>query len=76
MYAGPLPEIAVTASWYFSGDLDDAAARAQQRLGLLEVLGRAVLRPGEIAAIPWSTRAGVLGMTRTTDEPSGSRDSR
>ena len=27
--------------------------------------------PGEIAAIPSSTRAGVLGITRTTAMPSG-----
>ena len=31
--------------------------------------------PAEIADIPSSTRAGVLGMTRTTATPSGTRDS-
>ena len=31
--------------------------------------------PREIAAMPSSTRAGVLGMTRTTATPSGRRDS-
>ena len=31
--------------------------------------------PGEMAAIPSSTSAGVLGMTRTTATPSGTRDS-
>jgi pyrroline-5-carboxylate reductase len=43
--------------------------------------GRAVVRvmpntPALTAAMPWSTSAGVLGMTRTTAWPSGSRDSR
>ena len=31
--------------------------------------------PGEMAAMPSSTSAGVLGMTRTTATPSGTRDS-
>jgi hypothetical protein len=33
-------------------------------------------RPGLIADIPWSTRAAVFGMTRTTEDPSGRDDSR
>ena len=75
MYAGPLPEIAVTASWCRSGsrttfpqDLSSDSASAR--------CSGVQCRPGEIAAIPSSTSAGVLGMTRTTDDPSGRRDSR
>ena len=53
------------------GHADDLAHRAQQRLGLGEVLLVAVRAAARSAAMPSSTRAGVLGMTRTTGVPCG-----
>src|SRR6478735_1445576 len=75
MYAGPLPEIAVTALRCFSASRTTrphelSSASASARWSSVQWL------PGEMPAIPWSTSAGVLGMTRMTDVPSGSRDSR
>ena len=74
MYAGPEPEIAVTASICRSGirstlptEAISASASARWPSSQWE--------PGEIAAMPSSTRAGVFGMTRTTATPSGTRDS-
>ena len=72
---GRCREIAVTASWCFSATgrpCRTSAAAPRPRRGA----SSSQCAPGLIAAIPWSTRAGVLGMTRTTDVPSGSRDSR
>src|SRR3954447_285022 len=74
MYAGPEPLIAVTASWWYSGSsttlpVASSRARARARCAASQCV------PGLIAAMPWSTSAGVLGMTRTTATPSGSRSS-
>src|SRR6478672_1608148 len=74
MYAGPLPLIAVTASWCFSATCttrphERSSSAASSRWAT------SALRPGLTAAMPWSTSAGVLGMTRTTATPAGSRAS-
>ena len=50
------------------GDAQHPADRRHERLGLGEVLLGAV-EPGEMAAMPSSTSAGVPGMTRTTATP-------
>src|SRR6478735_2823321 len=67
--------MAVTASRCFSGrrttlphELSSASASARW--------SSVQCRPGEMPAMPWSTSAGVFGMTRMTEVPSGSRDSR
>src|SRR6478735_1711320 len=75
MYAGPEPLIAVTASWCFSGTRstlphERSSCSASARCASSQWL------PALMAAMPWSTRAGVLGMTRTTGVPSGSRSCR
>src|SRR6476619_5609532 len=67
--------MAVTASRCFSGSRTTlphelSSASASARWSSVQWL------PGEMPAMPWSTRAGVLGMTRMTDVPAGSRDSR
>ncbi len=70
MYAGPEPEIAVTASCWRSGirstlPTEAISASASARCSSSQC------EPGEIAAMPSSTSAGVLGMTRTTATPVG-----
>src|SRR5262245_59401879 len=73
-YAGPEPLIAVTASSWYSGTCttrptERSSCSASFRWSSSQCV------PGAIAAIPSSTSAGVLGMTRTTATPSARRDS-
>ena len=74
MYAGPEPEIAVTASCCLSGTRSTLPAEAISASASARC-SSSQCEPGEIAAMPSSTRAGVFGMTRTTATPSGTRDS-
>ena len=74
MYAGPEPLMAVTASIWRSGTrstrpVEPISSSASARWWSSQC------EPGEIAAMPSSTSAGVLGMTRTTATPSGTRAS-
>ena len=55
------------------GHPDGPAERLEHLLGQRQVRRRWRAAPAEIAVIAWSTRAGVLVMTRTTGVPSGSQ---
>ncbi len=66
--------MAVTASCCFSGTrITRPVARSSSSASAR--CSSSQCDPREIAAIPSSTSAGVLGMTRTTGTPSGSRAS-
>ena len=74
MYAGPEPEIAVTASWYFSGTRTTWPT-LRSKVSTVTKCSSVLFEPELIAAIPWSTKAGVFGITRITGVLAGSKSS-